>query len=392
MRISARAQAATESPTLALTARVKALQAAGQAVIGFGAGEPDFDTPEHIKEAARRALAAGFTKYCPAAGTVSLREAIAAKHRRDQGLDYSPATIVVGCGGKHSLQGLFHALLDPGDAVILPAPYWVSYLDQTRIAGGLPVIVPCDESTGLKLTPGRLAAVLEQYPFARALVINSPSNPTGVLYDEAELRALGEVISGYPELIVISDEIYEHLIYDGARHFSLAQVPALFDQTVIVNGVSKAYSMTGWRVGWAAGPKPLISAVARLQSHDTSGPCSIAQAAAEAALNGDQSCVAEMRAAFAQRRRVMVDGLRALPGFVCAEPGGAFYAFPSVAEACRPGERSPGFAARLLETAQVAVVPGDGFGAMDNVRLSYAASLADIEEGLARMARFVAGG
>lgn len=389
MRISTRARAATPSPTLGLTAKVKAMKAAGEPVIGFGAGEPDFDTPEPIKEAARRALAAGFTKYCPEAGTVSLREAIAEKHQRDQGLTYGTNQIIATCGGKHALSNLFGALLEPGDAVLLPAPFWVSYLDQTRIAGGVPIVLPTSEATGLKLTPAMLAAALEQYPFARAIVINSPSNPTGSVYSEAELRALGEVLAAWPELVIISDEIYEHLLYDGLTFFSLAQVPALHDRVVIVNGVSKAYSMTGWRVGWAAGPADLIAALGRLQGHDTSGPCSIAQVAAEAALRGDQGCVAEMREAFDARRKSMIAGLRALPGFQVAVPQGAFYAFPSVAGACRPGERAEGFAARLLAEAQVAVVPGAGFGAPDNVRLSYATSQADIDEGLARMARFL---
>ncbi len=391
MRVSSRAAAATESPTLALTAKTKALQAAGEPVIGFGAGEPDFDTPEHIKEAAKRAIDAGATKYCPAAGNLSLREAIVAKIARDQGLTYQASQVCVAVGGKHALHGLFQALVDPGDAVLLPAPYWVSYVDQIRLAGGVPILLPTTEATGLKITPGQLADALEQYPYAKAMVVNSPSNPTGATYTAEEMAALAEVIATRPELVVISDEIYEHLIYGGRRHVSLAEFESIRDQVVLCNGVSKAFSMTGWRCGWTVGPKDLIAAQVRIQSHDTSGTCSITQAAAEAALRGDMGCVEVMRQAFEARLRVMIDGLNALPGVTCAEPGGAFYAFPNVAGCVAEGETADHFAERLLERAKVAVVPGAGFGAPYNVRLSYAAAMDDIVEGLARIKQFVAG-
>ncbi len=390
MRVSSRALAATESPTLALTAKTKALKAAGHPVIGFGAGEPDFDTPEHIKEAARQALERGFTKYCPTAGTPGLREAVAAS-LATQGLTYEPAQVCVAVGGKHALHGVFQTLVNPGDAVLVPAPYWVSYADQIRLAGGVPVFLPATEATGLKITAEQLAAALELYPFARAIVINSPSNPTGATYTREEFAALVPVLEAAPELVVISDEIYDKLIYGGRQHVSLAEWPVLRDRVIIANGVSKTYSMTGWRCGWSVGPQDFIAAQIRIQSHDSSGTCSVTQAAAEAALRGDQSCVESMRQAFEARLRVMVDGLRALPGITCAEPAGAFYAFPNVSAHLAPGETAAALAERLLERAQVAVVPGEGFGAPANVRLSYAASMADIEEGLARMAKFLAG-
>ncbi|NUQ00250.1 MAG: pyridoxal phosphate-dependent aminotransferase [Armatimonadetes bacterium] len=390
MRVSSRALAATESPTLALTAKTNALKAAGEDIIGFGAGEPDFDTPEHIKEAARQALAKGLTKYCPTAGTKGLREAVAEKVKRDQGLDYSPAQVCVAVGGKHALHGVFQTLLNPGDAVFLPAPYWVSYVDQIRLAGGVPIVLPTTEATGLKITPGQLADAIGQYPYARAIVLNSPSNPTGATYDEAEMAALAEVLRGAPELVIISDEIYEHLVYGGRRHVSIAEQADLCERLIICNGVSKAYSMTGWRCGWSIGPKDFIAAQIRIQSHDSSGTCSITQAAAEAALRGDQGCVETMRQAFEERLRVMVDGLNSLPGVTCAEPGGAFYAFPNIAQHLGKGETAGAFAERLLEQAKVAVVPGEGFGAPANVRLSYAASMSDIEQGLERIKRFVA--
>jgi aspartate aminotransferase len=300
--------------------------------------------------------------------------------------------VIVGCGGKHVLYLAFQAILDPGDAVLLPAPYWVSYVDMTRLAGGVPVILPCTAADDLKLTPARLEAALADYPYAKILVLNSPSNPTGVMYNEAELRALAAVVARHPGLTVLSDEIYEHLVYDGQRQFSIAQVEEANGQTVIINGCSKAYSMTGWRIGWAIGDAGLIDAMTRIASHETSNPTSIAQAAAETALRGDQGCVEEMRRAFEGRKRVMIDGLRALPGVTCNEPGGAFYAFPDVSAHFRPGETADQFSERLLEKAKVAVVPGNGFGAPHHVRLSYATSLGDIEAGLARLGDFLADG
>ena len=389
MRLSSRAAAATDSPTLALTAKVNALKAAGEDIVGFTAGEPDFDTPEPIKEAARAALAKGLTKYTPSAGTAGLRAAVVEKTQRDSGLSYEPKNVIVGCGGKHVLYLTFQALLDPGDAVLVPAPYWVSYIDMTRLAGGVPIILPTTPESGFKVSPAQLAEAMALHPYANALLLNSPSNPTGAMYSEAELRALAEVVATRPDFVVISDEIYEHLVYGDQRFFSIAQVDSVRAQTVIVNGCSKAYSMTGWRIGWAIGDPALIAAMTRIASHETSNPTSIAQAAAEAALRGDQSPVEEMRKAFDERRRVMVDGLNAIPGVTCNEPGGAFYAFPNIGAHLKPGETADELAARLLDEAKLAVVPGNGFGAPDYIRLSYAASMANIEEGLSRLAKFL---
>lgn len=389
MQLSSRAGAATASPTLALTAKVNALKAAGEDIIGFTAGEPDFDTPAHIKDAAKAALDKGLTKYTPSAGIPALRQAICAKMLRDSGLTYEPKQTIATCGGKHALYLIFQALLNPGDAVLLPAPYWVSYVDQTRLAGGVTVILPTSAESGFKLTAAQLAEALEQYPYAKALVLNSPSNPTGSMYSAAELAALAEVIAAHPGLTVISDEIYEHLVYDGNVQSSLAQVEAVRAQTVIVNGSAKAYSMTGWRIGWAVGDAGLIDAMTRIASHETSNPTSIAQHATVAALNGDQGCVETMRQAFEQRKRVMIDGLRAIRGVTVNDPGGAFYAFPDVSAHFAPGETADEFSARLLEGAKLAVVPGNGFGAPRNIRLSYATSMDDINEGLRRLAAFI---
>jgi aspartate aminotransferase len=390
MQLSSRAAAATASPTLALTAKVNAMKAAGQDIIGFTAGEPDFDTPEHIKEAARAALAKGLTKYTPSAGIPGLRAAICEKTQRDSALRYEPKNVIVTCGGKHALYLAFQALLDPGDAVLLPAPYWVSYVDQTRLAGGVTVLLPTDAASEFKITAAQLADALEQYPYAKVLVLNSPSNPTGATYNPAELAALAEVIAAHPRLTVFSDEIYEHLVYGGAQQASIAQQEAVRAQTVILNGCAKAYAMTGWRIGWALGDAGLIDAMTRIASHETSNPTSIAQYAAEAALRGDQGCVETMRVAFEQRKGVLIAGLRALGGVTCNDPGGAFYAFPDVAAHFAPSESADEFAARLLTEARLAVVPGNGFGAPRHVRLSYAASLADIEEGLRRLGAFLA--
>ncbi|HAZ63659.1 MAG TPA: aspartate aminotransferase [Armatimonadetes bacterium] len=389
MKLSSRAHAATESPTLGLTAKVNALKAAGEDIVGFTAGEPDFDTPEHIKEAAREALARGLTKYTPTAGTVGLRAAIVEKTQRDSGLTYEPKQVIVGCGGKHVLYLIFQALLDPGDAVLIPAPYWVSYVDQTRLAGGAPLIVPTVEADDFKLQPAQLDAVLALNPHVRALILNSPSNPTGATYSAAELAALAAVLERYPQVVVIADEIYEHLTYGGVPFASIAQVPGFQARTVIVNGCSKAYSMTGWRIGWALGDAALIGAMTRIASHETSNPTTIAQAGAEAALRGDQSAVETMRRAFEARRTLIVDGLRALPGVQCLEPTGAFYVFPNIAAHLGAGETADEFAARLLEASRVAVVPGNGFGAPDCVRLSYACSEANITAGLSRLAAFL---
>lgn len=382
------------SPTLAVDAKAKALKAQGVDVIGFGAGEPDFDTPEHIKQAAVQALRDGFTKYTPAGGTEELKAAVCAKFKRDNNLDYSPAEILISCGAKHSLYNIFQALLDHGDEVIIPAPYWVSYPDMVYLAGGVPVIVGADERDGFKITPDRLAAALS--PRTKVFIVNSPSNPTGAAYTREELRALADVLAK-TSVIVVSDEIYEKIVYDGTVAHSMVTVaPELRDRAIIVNGVSKTYSMTGWRIGYAAGPRQVIAAMTNIQSQSTSNPTSIAQKAALAALNGPQECIAAMTAEFDRRRKYMVDRLNTIPGITCSMPAGAFYTFPNIAGLYgkKSGQHTitgaDAFAAYLLDTVNVAVVSGTGFGAASNMRLSYATSFETIAAGLDRIERAVA--
>jgi len=382
------------SPTLAVDAKAKALKAQGVDVIGFGAGEPDFDTPEHIKQAAVQAIKDGFTKYTPAGGTEELKAAVCAKFTRDNNLAYGPAEILISCGAKHSLYNIFQALLDPGDEVIIPAPYWVSYPDMVYLAGGVPVVVGSDERSGFKITPDRLAAAIS--PRTKVFVLNSPSNPTGAAYTREELRALADVLAK-TSVIVVSDEIYEKIVYDGAVAHSIVSVaPELRDRAIIVNGVSKTYSMTGWRIGYAAGPRQVIAAMTNIQSQSTSNPTSIAQKAARAALNGPQECIADMTAEFDRRRKYMVDRLNAIPGITCSMPAGAFYTFPNIAALYgkKSGQHTitgaDAFAAYLLDTVNVAVVSGTGFGAASNMRLSYATSFEIIAAGLDRIAQAVA--
>lgn len=393
MRLSQRAAAMTPSPTLAMDAKAKALRRQGIDVIGFSVGEPDFDTPAHIREATVAALEQGHTRYTPAGGIPELKEAIQEKLARVNGMQFGLDQIVVSVGAKHALYNAFQVLLDPGDEVVIPAPFWVSYADQVRLAGGTPVIVPTAEETGFKLTAEQLRAHLT--PRTRALVLNSPSNPTGAVYSRDELAALAEVVLSHPECLIVADEIYEPFVYDGHQHVSIGSLsPEVLARTLVVNGVSKMYAMTGFRIGYAAGPKELVQAMTDLQSQSTSNPTSISQWAAVAALRGSQEPVQQMVAAFRERRELMLQGLRALPGVTCREPEGAFYLFPRVDAVFgrRHGDtviqNSGDLAMALLNEARVAVVPGAAFGAEGYLRLSYAASTSQIQAGLQRLAAF----
>ncbi|MFO8155337.1 MAG: pyridoxal phosphate-dependent aminotransferase [Pseudomonadota bacterium] len=376
------------SATLAVTARAKALRAAGHDVIGLGAGEPDFDTPEHIKEAAQRAIREGQTKYTAVDGTPELKQAVVDKFSRDNGLDYDIEQVLVSCGGKQSFYNLVQALINPGDEVVIPAPYWVSYPDIVRLAGGDPVIVETELDRDFKMSPEQLDAAIG--PGTRLVVLNSPSNPTGVTYSRAELAALGEVLLRHPHVVVASDDIYEHIIWGGEPFANIVNAcPELQDRAVVLNGVSKAYAMTGWRIGYAAGPKPLIAAMKTIQSQSTSNPASISQAAATAALEGDQSCIDTMVAAFRRRHDFVIEGLAKLPG-VRGLPGqGAFYSFPDMSEAIAAGGHADdvAFAEHLLESAGVALVPGSAFGAPGCMRLSFATSLENLERAMERLER-----
>jgi len=390
MFISQRAQRTSPSPTLAITAKARKMREEGINVLSFGAGEPDFDTPEFIKEAAVTALREGFTKYTPTAGIEPLRKAICDKLWRDNGLKYEPNQIIVTCGGKHALYNAFQVICDPGDEVIIPAPYWVSYPEMVKLADGVPVFVYADESTGFVPT---IDAIREKISArTRAIVVNSPCNPTGAVFHRQRLKEIAALALRH-DLYIVSDEIYEKMVYDGHEHVSIASLgEEVKKRTILVNGMSKAYSMTGWRIGYAAAERELIAAMTRIQDQSTSNPTSIAQKAALAALQAPEDTVKRMVAAFAERRRAIVDGLNRIPGFRCAEPGGAFYAFPNVSALYgkRWGDRvinnSDAFAEYLLEVARVAVVPGSGFGADENIRLSYACSLDTIRNGLARIA------
>ncbi|MBW1646093.1 MAG: pyridoxal phosphate-dependent aminotransferase [Deltaproteobacteria bacterium] len=391
--LAARVQQIKPSPTLAISAKAKAMQAAGIDVINFGAGEPDFDTPEHIKAAAIQAIQDGFTRYTAVPGIPELKEAIRAKLVRENQLQYKNEEIIVSCGGKHSFYNLAQALLDSGDEVIIPAPYWVSYPPMVQLAGGVPVIIPTTEEQGFKITPEQLRQHLSEK--TKAVVINSPSNPTGAAYTRDELQALAAATADY-DLLLISDEIYEHIVYDGFRQSSVAQLgPAVKERTVILNGVSKSYAMTGWRIGFTAGPAPLVAAMTKIQSQSTSNPTSISQKAAIAAYNGPQDCIATMLTAFDERRRYIVEALNQIPGVSCFRPQGAFYAFPRVAGLL--GKKFAGetigssldLCNLLLEKAKIAAVPGEGFGAPGYLRLSYATSMANIKAGLERLAAFV---
>ncbi len=397
MELSRRVQAIKPSPTLAVTARAAALKAEGRDIIGLGAGEPDFDTPQHIKAAAIDAINRGFTKYTAVDGTPSLKQAIIAKFKRDNGLDYSPRQILVSCGGKQSFFNLVQAVIDPGDEVIIPAPYWVSYPDIVILADGRPVIVEAGIEQGFKITLAQLQAAIT--PKTKLFVINSPSNPSGAVYTLDELAALGEVLRRHPHVLIATDDMYEHIRLDNAPFVNILNAcPDLYERTLVLNGVSKAYSMTGWRIGYAAGPEAILRAMTNVQSQSTSNPTSISQVAAEAALNGDQGCITPMLQAFKQRHRFVVDGLNQIPGFKCLDSGGAFYAFPDVrpaiarlhAQGMLKAATDIEFSEFLLNKAEVAVVPGSAFGSEGYIRLSFATSDSNLEKALARIAAALA--
>jgi aspartate aminotransferase len=387
IKLSQRVQRIKPSPTLAVTARAAELQAAGKDIVGLGAGEPDFDTPEHIKEAAIKAIRDGFTKYTAVGGTPGLKQAIVQKFERDNGLKYMPKQILVSCGGKQSFFNLCQALLSEGDEVIIPAPFWVSYPDMVLLADGKPVIVTTTMEQGFKLSPAQLEAAIT--PRTRLVVINSPSNPTGKAYTKAELAALAEVLLRRPQVLVATDDMYEPINWvEGGFSNILNACPELYDRTLVLNGVSKAYSMTGWRIGYCAGPVKLITAMTDIQSQSTSNPTSISQKAAEAALLGDQACVAEMCAAFKKRHDWLVAALNRLPGVKCIPSDGTFYALPSFhAAMARLGVKDDlELGELLIEKAGVALVPGSAFGAPGHMRLSFATSQANLEKAISRIA------
>ncbi|WP_085808347.1 pyridoxal phosphate-dependent aminotransferase [Sphingomonas sp. TZW2008] len=391
MKTSAALDRISPSPTLAITTKVQELKRAGIDVIGLGAGEPDFDTPDFVKDAAIEAIRRGQTKYTNVDGTPELKDAIVAKFKRDNSLDYSPAQISVNVGGKHTLFNALVATVEAGDEVIVPAPYWVSYPDVVQFAGGTPVVVAAGPEQGYKLTPAMLEAAIT--PRTKWLILNSPSNPTGAAYTAAELKALGEVLERHPHVWIFADDMYEHIVYDDFRFTTIAEVcPALYERTLTVNGCSKAYAMTGWRIGFAGGAPWLIKAMAKLQSQSTSNPCSIAQAAATAALNGDQSFLAERNAAFKTRRDLVVAMLNDTPGITCPTPEGAFYVYPEVSGLI--GKTTPGgkridtdsdFVGYLLEDARVAAVQGVAFGLSPAMRISYATSENILREACTRI-------
>jgi len=389
VQLSNRVNSIKPSPTLAVTNRAAELRAAGQNIIGLGAGEPDFDTPDHIKQAAIEALNNGFTKYTAVDGTPALKKAIIAKFERENGLKYEANQILVSCGGKQSFFNMALALLNPGDEVIIPAPYWVSYPDMVLVAEGKPVILTTTQEQRFKITPQQLEDAIT--PKTRLVVLNSPSNPTGVAYSRAELAALGEVLKRYPDILIATDDMYEHIRYTGEEFCNIVNAcPELHDRTVVLNGVSKAYSMTGWRIGYAAGPAKLIGAMKKIQSQSTSNPTSIAQVAAQAALEGSQDCVGEMVKAFKERHDYVVDALNAIEGVECIAADGTFYAFPSFQQVIDSRDEfadDVALAEFLLTEAGVALVPGSAFGAPGNMRLSFATSLDVLKDAIGRIAK-----
>jgi aspartate aminotransferase len=384
MKLAARVGQVTPSLTLAVDAKAKAMKAEGIDVCSFSAGEPDFDTPKHIIEAAKLALDQGKTRYGPAAGEPKLREAIAKKLQADNGLCFGAENVVVTNGGKQSLFNLMMALIDPGDEVIIPAPYWVSYPEMVKLADGVPVILSAPVEAGYRITAEQLRQAIT--PKTKLVIFNSPSNPTGMVYSSDEIRAIAEVIVEH-NLWVVADEIYEKILYDGAQHLSIGSVsPEIYERTIVSSGFAKTYAMTGWRIGFLAAPLPIIRAVGTIQGHSTSNVCTFAQYGAIAAYEGPQDCVQEMLAAFAQRRQVMLATLNSIPGLSCPKPDGAFYVFPNIG---KTGMKSLDFCNALLEAKQVAAVPGIAFGADDCIRLSYATDLTTIQKGLERLADFV---
>jgi len=394
LTLSTRVQAIKPSPTLAVTARAAKLKAEGKDIIGLGAGEPDFDTPQHIKDAAIGAINKGFTKYTAVGGTPSLKAAVIAKFKRDNGLEYTAKQILVSCGGKQSFFNLALAVINPGDEVIIPAPYWVSYPDIVIIAEGKPVIVQVGIEQGFKMTPAQLAAAIT--PKTKMVVINSPSNPSGAVYTLEDLQAIGEVLRKHPNIIIATDDMYEHIALTDAKFVNILNAcPDLYSRTMVLNGVSKAYAMTGWRIGYAAGPENIITAMENVQSQSTSNPTSISQVAAEAALNGDQSCITPMLKAFRERHLFVVNELNKIPGLSCIMAGGAFYAFPdariAIAALYKKGvikeATDIAFSEYLLVEAGVAVVPGSAFGSEGYMRLSFATSMENLKKALERIGK-----
>src|SRR3954470_3303309 len=385
-KISRRAASLSPSLTLTIDSKAKQLKAEGQDVVGFGAGEPDFDTPQHIKDAAVKALAEGFTKYTPSAGIPELRQAIADKFKRENGLSYKPNQIIVSCGGKHSCYNVMMATCQEGDEVIIPAPYWLSYPEMAKLAGATPAILQTSDRTEFKVTPDQLRQAIT--PRTRLFILNSPSNPTGSVYSREEIKALGDICVE-KGVLIMSDEIYEKLVYDGAEHTSVASFSKEhYDHTIIVHGLAKAYSMTGWRLGYLAAPEPIAKAIDAIQSHSTSNPTSFAQKGGVAALNGSQDHLPKWLAEYAKRRIFAYQKLNVMPGVSCVNAKGAFYLFPNISKL---GLNSTDFCAKLLEQEKVAAVPGIAFGADDYLRISYATSMANIEKGLDRLDKFVRG-
>ena len=384
--LSQRARDIKPSPTLTIDSKAKAMKAEGHDVISFGVGEPDFDTPENVKEAAIKAIKDGFTKYTAVGGIDKLKDAIIAKLEKDNGLKYARNEIIVSCGAKHSLYNIMQALLGPGDEVIIPSPYWVSYPEQVSLAGATPVFVRTTEQQGFMLTPEAFENAVT--PKTKALILNSPSNPTGFAYDRPALEKIAR-IAVRKNIYIISDEIYEKLVYDGTQHISIASLgEEIKARTIVVNGVSKSHAMTGWRIGYAAGPAQLVKAMTSIQSQSTSNPTSIAQMAAVEALTGPQDSVLKMAGEFDKRRIRLWEGLNSIAGFECRKPNGAFYAFPKTSPLYGKSPEissSSKLAMLLLEKAMVAVVPGDAFGDDDYIRLSYATSMKDIDRGLERI-------
>ncbi len=389
MKLSKRAMSVKPSPTLAITAKAKKMKAEGIDVIGFGAGEPDFDTPDYIKDAAKQGLDEGDTKYTPASGTDEFKKAICRKFKKDNGLEFDTSEIIVGCGAKHVLYNVFQAICDEGDEVLIPVPYWVSYPEQVRLAGGTPVFIETDEKNGFRLDPNDIKEAITAKTVA--IILNSPSNPTGGVYHKEDLEKIADIAVD-ANIFVISDEIYEELIYDDAEHVSIASLGSeIKKRTITVNGVSKAYSMTGWRIGYAGADQQLIKAMSKVQGHSTSNPTSFAQRASVVALDSPKDFVEQMRVEFDKRRKYICQRLNSIDGISCMVPGGAFYVFPNVSGLF--GRRingkeiidSQSLGEILLEEAKVAVVPGNGFGTNSHIRMSYATSMEDISEGLDRL-------
>ncbi|MGE4502756.1 MAG: pyridoxal phosphate-dependent aminotransferase [Thiomicrospira sp.] len=388
--LSDRVNRVKPSLTLVITAKAAELKRTGKNIISLGAGEPDFDTPDHIKQAGIDAITQGDTRYTAVDGTPELKQAIQAKFKRDNGLDYQLNEILVSSGGKQSFYNLCQAILNDGDQVIIPAPYWVSYPDMALLAGGEPIIIETDIAQNFKITPAQLEAAIT--PKTKLLVINSPSNPTGAIYSASELQALADVLLRHPQVLIASDDMYEHIVLGSTPFTNILQVcPALTERTLVLNGVSKAYSMTGWRIGYAAGHKAIIDAMKTVQSQSTSNPCSISQRASVAALNGDQACIQTMLSAFKSRHEFVVERVNQIPGFKCLPADGAFYMFINVEQAMlTEGFHSDAdFATAILEQVDVATVPGSGFGAEGHLRISFATSLNNLQTALDRIDNFM---